>query len=52
MEKTGDYQGALENYQGYLKILPGGPLAAKAQQGIDRVKPKANTSAQSAPKPS
>ena len=52
LEKTGDYHGALENYEGYLKILPDGPFAAKAQQGIDRVKPKANTSAQSAPKPS
>ena len=51
-EKTGDFSGALENYQAYLKILPSGPYAAKAQQGIERVKPKANTAAQASPKPS
>jgi tetratricopeptide (TPR) repeat protein len=51
-EKTGDFSGALENYQTYLKILPSGPYAAKAQQGIERVKPKANTAAQASPKPS
>jgi len=52
LEKTGDFGGALENYQAYLKTLPSGPYAAKARQGIDRVKPKANTAAQAAPKPS
>ncbi len=52
-EKTGDFNGALANYQAYLKILPVGPYAPKAQLGIDRVKPKAGpTSAQSAPNPS
>lgn len=52
LEKTGDYNGALTNYQAYLKILPDGPYAAKAKEGIVRVKPKANTSAQATPKPS
>src|SRR5215471_17723286 len=51
LEKTGDFGGALENYQAYLKILPVGPYAPKARQGIERVKPKANTAAQTAPKP-
>jgi tetratricopeptide (TPR) repeat protein len=52
LEKTGDFSGALQNYQAYLKILPGGPYAAKARQGVERVKPKANTAAQASPKPS
>ena len=52
-EKTGDFNGALANYQAYLKILPSGPFASKAQQGIERVKPKAGpASAQSVPNPS
>ena len=49
-EKTGDFSAALASYQAYLKILPVGPYAPKAEQGIVRVKPKAGpTSAQSAP---
>jgi tetratricopeptide (TPR) repeat protein len=52
-EKAGDYKGALSNYQDYLKILPKGPYAARAQQGIDRVKSKAGaTATPPAPKPS
>ena len=52
-EKTGDFKAALENYQDYIKILPKGPYAPKAQQGIDRLKSKAGaTAAQAAPKPS
>jgi tetratricopeptide (TPR) repeat protein len=52
-EKTGDLNAALENYQAYLKILPKGPLADKAQKGVDRLKSKAApTAAQAAPKPS
>jgi len=51
LEKTGDFTAALENYQAYLKILPNGPFAGKARQGIERVKPKANTAAQAAAKP-
>jgi len=51
-EKNGDYKAALSNYQDYIKILPKGPYAAKAQQGIDRVKSKAGaTAAPPAPKP-
>src|SRR5664279_1638633 len=49
-EKTGDLNDALANYQTYLKILPSGQFAAKAQQGVDRLKLKAGaTAAQSAP---
>src|SRR5208283_1171069 len=52
-EKTGDLNSALANYQAYLKLLPKGPLAEKAQKGVDRLKSKAGvTAAQSAPKPS
>jgi tetratricopeptide (TPR) repeat protein len=52
-EKAGDIPAALENYQAYLKILPKGPYAEKAQKGIDRLKAKAGMSAaRAAPKPS
>jgi tetratricopeptide (TPR) repeat protein len=52
-EKTGNYNDALASYQAYLKILPDGPLAAKAHQGVDRLKSKVGaTAAQSAPGPS
>jgi tetratricopeptide (TPR) repeat protein len=51
-EKAGDPTAALANYQAYLKILPNGPYAEKAHKGIDRVKSKAGTTAQAAPKPS
>jgi tetratricopeptide (TPR) repeat protein len=52
-EKTGNVNDALANYQTYLKILPSGPFAAKAQQGVDRLKSKAGaTAAQSVPGPS
>jgi tetratricopeptide (TPR) repeat protein len=52
-EKNGDFTSALGNYQAYLKLLPKGPYAAKAQQGIDRVKTKAVvTAAPATPKPS
>jgi tetratricopeptide (TPR) repeat protein len=52
-EKSGDLNAALDNYRAYLKILPGGPYADKAQKGIDRLKSKAApTAAQAAPKPS
>ena len=52
LEKTGDLNGALTNYQAYLKILPDGPYAAKAQQGITRLKPKVDSASAAAPKPS
>lgn len=52
-EKLGDYKAALANYQEYIKILPKGPFALKAQQGIDRLKAKAGVTANpSAPNPS
>ena len=52
-EKSGDFTGARENYQAYLKILPKGPYAEKAQKGIDRLKSKAGVNAASStPKPS
>jgi tetratricopeptide (TPR) repeat protein len=52
-EKTGDVKAALENYQAYLKILPKGPLAEKAQKGVERLKSKAApTAAQATPEPS
>jgi tetratricopeptide (TPR) repeat protein len=52
-EKNGDFKAALSNYQDYIKILPTGPYAAKAQQGIERVKSKAGTTAPpAAPNPS
>ena len=36
-EKLGLVDEARNSYQGYLKILPHGPLAAEAQKGIERV---------------
>ena len=52
-EKTGDLNAALENYRAYLKVLPNGPYANKAQKGIDRLKSKtAPTAAQATIKPS
>jgi len=40
LEKSGDPKGALESYRDYLKILPKGPNADKAHEGIDRLKDK------------
>ncbi len=37
-EKLGLVDEARSSYQGYLKILPHGPLAAEAQKGIERLK--------------
>jgi tetratricopeptide (TPR) repeat protein len=52
-ERLGDYKAALSNYQEYVRILPKGPYALKAQQGIDRLKAKAGvTTSPPAPKPS
>jgi len=44
LEKSGDLKGAMENYQEYLKILPKGPYADKAQKAIERLKQKGVTS--------
>ncbi|HZD31131.1 MAG TPA: tetratricopeptide repeat protein [Candidatus Angelobacter sp.] len=52
LEKTGDLNGALTNYQAYLKILPDGPYAAKSREGVARIKPKVDTAAAPAPRPS
>jgi len=43
LEKSGDLKGAMENYQGYLKILPSGPYAAQSKTGIARLKDKGVT---------
>ena len=52
LEKSGDLKGAMEDYREYLKILPRGPYADKAQKGIERLKQKGiATSAQAAPQP-
>jgi len=40
LEKSGDLSGAVENYQAYLKILPHGPYARKAEKALDRLKEK------------
>jgi tetratricopeptide (TPR) repeat protein len=37
LEKLGELDEARQNYEGYLKILPEGPLAKEAHQGLDRI---------------
>jgi tetratricopeptide (TPR) repeat protein len=37
LEKLGEFDEARQNYEGYLKILPEGPLAKEAHQGLDRL---------------
>jgi predicted TPR repeat methyltransferase len=37
LEKLGELDEARQNYEGYLKILPEGPLAKEAHQGLDRL---------------
>ena len=51
LEKTGDLNGALTNYQAYLKILPSGPYAAKAHEAVTRLKPKVDAAAAPVPNP-
>jgi tetratricopeptide (TPR) repeat protein len=51
LERSGDLNGAMQDYQDYLKILPRGPYAAKAQKAIDRLKEKGITTAQSTAQP-
>ena len=48
LNKTGDVNGARENYQAYLKILPNGPYAAKAKDALIKLK---GTPEQNAAKP-
>ena len=38
LEKLGAYDEARANYEGYLKVLPGGPLAEEVHKGLDRIK--------------
>jgi tetratricopeptide (TPR) repeat protein len=40
LNKTGDVNGARENYEAYLKILPNGPYAKKAREALDKLKDK------------
>ena len=37
LEKLGEFDDARANYEGYLKILPQGPLAPEVQKGLDRI---------------
>lgn len=37
LEKLGQLDEARQNYEGYLKILPDGPLAKEAHQGLERL---------------
>ena len=47
LEKSGDLKGAMQDYQDYLKILPKGPYAEKAEKSIEHLKQKGiTTSAQ------
>ena len=41
LEKLGDLAGAQTYYEGYLKILPGGPFAAQARKALERIKARA-----------
>jgi tetratricopeptide (TPR) repeat protein len=40
LNKTGDFAGAKENYEAYLKILPNGPYAKKAREALAKLKDK------------
>ena len=37
LEKLGEFDEARANYEGYLKILPGGPLAPEVHKGLERM---------------
>jgi len=45
LNKTGDIEGARENYQSYLKILPNGPYAKKAKEALSKLNKAAPTAA-------
>jgi tetratricopeptide (TPR) repeat protein len=51
LEKSGDLKGAMADYQDYLKILPKGPYAEKAEKGIERLKQKGITASTQTPQP-
>lgn len=38
LNKAGDIEGAVENYEAYLKILPDGPYAKKAKEELGKLK--------------
>lgn len=38
LNKTGDFAGATQNYEEYLKILPNGPYAKKAKEALEKLK--------------
>jgi tetratricopeptide (TPR) repeat protein len=40
LNKTGDLPGAAQSYEDYLKVLPNGPHAKKAREGLDKLKAK------------
>jgi len=40
LNKTGDFDGAKENYDAYLKILPNGPYARKSRESLEKLKRK------------
>ena len=41
LEKAGDLAGAMTYYQGYLKVLPQGPLAERAKNSLEEIQAKA-----------
>jgi tetratricopeptide (TPR) repeat protein len=43
LEKSGDLKEAMQDYKDYLKILPKGPYAEKAEKGIERLRQKGVT---------
>jgi tetratricopeptide (TPR) repeat protein len=44
LEKSGESQEALQNYQEYLRILKNGPFAAEAKKGVERMQQKSQRS--------
>lgn len=40
LERTGQFDEALQRYEEYLKILKGGPFAEECKKGIERIKAK------------
>ena len=50
LNKTGDFAGATENYEAYLKILPNGPYAKKSKEALAKLKEKTTAQTSSAKK--
>ena len=40
LDKTGDFSGAKENYEAYLKVLPNGPRAKKSREALEKLQKK------------